>query len=629
MLLVAVPTGKVRGWAAIFSILPNLSLQKKVYATKYLFMKRIFSGVALLFVAILFFQCQRELSHIGGPEGRPAVPDPINAIVQGNVVDENGQPEAGVLVKVGTQTTTTDSKGYFRIRNATLDKYTSLVTAEKAGYYKAYRTFAATSGTNQVAIKLIPKTLTGTVDASTGGAVTLSNGAKVSLPANGIVKASGGAHSGAVNVYASYIDPTASDIAERVPGSFIADDKNGTRVMLSSFGMMAVELESASGEKLQIKNGSKATISAPIPASIQSSAPATIPLWYVDETTGVWKEEGAGTRQGNTYVGEVSHFSFWNWDISIPAINLSMTVMNHGVPVVHAKVRITRTSMTTGLTQSYGWTDSLGGVSGLVPANENLLLEVLDPCNSPLYSQNIGPFATNTNLGTITITPAGSSLITFKGKLLNCTNAAVTDGFAIITYNNTVRYARVNGQGEFSTTFTRCSSSPNTADVLGVDAGSGQQAPNPTSVNITGATTDAGNISACGTATTQFINYTIDGTAYNLTAPADSLVAYSSPDSTTAQLRTTFQGMRLSGGTVSQYFNLSFNQANTAAGTYPATSFSTQAYPQPLLVQPFNVVITSYPASVGQFYEGSFSGSFTSGGTSHTASGSFRIRRNF
>jgi len=592
-------------------------------------MRRIFTGIALLFVAILFFQCQRELSHIGKPESRPAFPDPITAIVQGNVMDENGSPEAGVLVKVGSQTATTDAKGYFRVRNASLDKMTSLVTAEKAGYFKAYRTFAATSGTNQVMIKLIPKTLTGTVDAATGGDVTLSNGAKVTLPANGVVKAAGGgAHTGTINVYAAYIDPTASDIAERVPGSFMADDKNGSRVMLASYGMMAVELESASGEKLQIKTGSKAVLTTPIPSSIQSSAPATIPLWYVDETTGVWKEEGSATKQGNNYVGDVSHFSFWNCDVNVPAINLSMTLKNSdGVPLVHVKVKITRTSVTTGWAQSYGWTDSLGNVSGLVPSNENLLLEVLDQCNNALYSQNIGPFTANTNLGTITVNPTGSSLITFKGKLLNCSNAAVTDGFAIITYDNAVRYARVNSLGEFTTTFTRCSTSPTTADVLGVDAGGAQQGANPTSVTITSPTTDAGSISACGTTTAQFINYTIDGTSYNLTAPADSLVAYSYQDSISNQIVTQFNGTRASGGSITQYLSLSFRHPAHVAGTYAANYFSVTGYPQPTLVQPFNVVITNYPATIGQFYEGSFSGTFTAGAASHTASGTFRIRR--
>lgn len=49
--------------------------------------------------------------------------------------------------------------------------------------------------------------------------------------------------------------------------------------------------KSDGGKKLQIKSGAVATLTSPIPAETLSSAPATIALWYVDEQTGVWKEE--------------------------------------------------------------------------------------------------------------------------------------------------------------------------------------------------------------------------------------------------------------------------------------------------------------------------------------------------
>src|SRR4030095_4869634 len=108
-----------------------------------------------------------------------------------------------------------------------LDKNATLVIAEKAGYFAAYRCFSATSGTNQVVIKLTKKNLSGTVSGTNGGEVNLSNGTKISLPANGVVKASdNSSYTGTVNVYASYIDPTAADILQRVPGSFMANDRN-------------------------------------------------------------------------------------------------------------------------------------------------------------------------------------------------------------------------------------------------------------------------------------------------------------------------------------------------------------------------------------------------------------------
>jgi hypothetical protein len=161
---------------------------------------------------------------------------------------------------------------------------------------------------NQVIIKLIRKDLSSSINSTSGGDVALLNGSKIFLPARGIIKSSGESYAGTVNVYASYIDPTLQDISETIPGSFMADNKEGKRVSLTSFGMLAVELESSTGETLQIAPGNTATLSIPIPPSIASSPPSSISLWYMNEQTGTWKEEGSAKRNGNRLCGEVKHF---------------------------------------------------------------------------------------------------------------------------------------------------------------------------------------------------------------------------------------------------------------------------------------------------------------------------------
>ncbi|MBA2562603.1 MAG: hypothetical protein H0V14_06750, partial [Chitinophagaceae bacterium] len=250
-------------------------------------MKKIYHVLPVIVIAVISFNCQKELSrNYTIPAKANNRSSPLTSTLQGNVLDENSQPAPGVTISVGSKTTTTNSKGYFRIVDALLDKNASLITANQPGYFKAYRTFRATTGVNQVVIKLIKKILAGTVSSITGGEVTVANGAKVLLPANGITKAAGGAYTGDINVYTAYIDPTSRDISQTIPGSFMADDKDKNRVVLSSYGMLAVELESSSGEKLQIAAGSVAALTMPIPLSISSSAPANISLWYVDEQTG-------------------------------------------------------------------------------------------------------------------------------------------------------------------------------------------------------------------------------------------------------------------------------------------------------------------------------------------------------
>lgn len=595
---------------------------------------RIIRAIALIFTSILFYQCQKEISHTNTgitPTPNLVNPEPVSARLQGNVFDENGHPAAGVTVKVGSETVVTDSRGYFRMMNASLDKKSSLVTAEKAGYFKAYRTFAATSGTNQVVIKLIKKNLAGTINATTGGSVTLSNGTKVELPANGVVKAAdNSSYSGTVNVYVAYIDPTSHDISQIVPGSFMANDATGSRVTLASYGMVAVELESSSSERLQIKNGSKAILTTPIPAAVMGTAPQTIPLWSVNEQTGIWEEEGSATKQGNVYVGEVAHFSFWNCDVPMNAVVLSMTVVDqNGNPVIYANVKLSEQQ--NPYSAGYGFTDSLGQVSGFVPANSVLVMEVKDICGNTIYTQNVGPFSQNTNLGTVTITPSTTNVLTITGQLNDCGGAPVTNGYAIVNLGGWIRYVGVDASGVFSTDYFVCTSTPTTVELLPVDNGALVQG-SITSVNTTAPITNVGTLTACGTSAVQYINYEIDGVPHSYGyAAGDSLVAYTSPQQGTSQFYTMF-GAADNSGAGGGGIVLSFFSPSVAPGTYQVLDLGLGGTGggSVALVQPFNVVITNFPQNVGEFYEGTFSGNYTVNSVTHTiTNGSFRFRRSY
>jgi hypothetical protein len=588
-------------------------------------MRSVNRFIVLALTCALFHQCQREVSYIGtGDPGQSQLPDPLKANLQGNVLDENGQPAANVVVKVGSEMTATDTKGYFRINNAPLDKNASLVSAEKTGYFTAYRTFSATSGTNQVVIKLTKKNLGGTITGTAGGDISLTNGTKISLPANGIVKASDNSnYTGTVNVYAAYIDPTAADILDRVPGSFMANDKEGKRVLLSSYGMMAVELESSAGEKLQIKSGSTATLTSPIPSIAQASAPATIPLWYVDEATGLWKEEGTATKQGNNYVGTVNHFTYWNCDVPVKTVMLSATFkMANGQPLVNASIVI---KPTTGnyYGSAHGFTDSLGQINGPVPANMDLVLQVIDGCNSPVYSQNIGPYNEKINLGTITVPTTTPGVVTVKGKLTNCSGGNVTKGYAIVSINNLVHYAKVDGSGNFSTNYVLCTINGQNAQMLGVDE-TAQQQGNTATLLVSSPATDFGTVSACGTVSTESIDYTLDGTTYHFGA-SDSLLAYSADSVGTASDFTYVMGAKSP-----DFIQFRINTTAQTAGTYQLTSISVQSYFQTIVISPLNVNLTSYATSAGQFFQGSFTGQFKDGSNvTHAISCTFRVRRTF
>jgi hypothetical protein len=349
-------------------------------------------------------------------------------------------------------------------------------------------------------------------------------------------------------------------------------------------------------------------------------------MWYIDEQTGIWKEEGVAVKNGNNYIGEVKHFSFWNCDIAIPAVTLSLTLKTaKAAPLVHAFVRLTLASPDSS-SQAYGYTDSLGQVSGLVPANRPIVLEVLDPCHNVAYSQNIGSLSKNTDLGTITINDSNSpAFVTIEGQLKDCSNLSVSNGYAIVRCDNVSRYVSVNDKGEFTVSFLRCQGGSATCEILGVDEANQQQGA-VVSVTITSPITDAAVINACGTSSAQYINYNLDGVDHSIaTAVGDSLTSYTYASQTTPPLFTWISGIKITGH---KYLSLSFGH-DAATGTYPISAISGQGYDSVMLVQPSAVTLTNYPANAGEFYEGTFTGKFKKDAAlpAHTITGSFRIRR--
>jgi hypothetical protein len=255
---------------------------------------------------------------VGGVTSPTPTPVPNNGTssITGIVVSsDTGLPLGNVKVSLDAASTQTAADGTYTLQGLTAapDK---IVRFEISGYAMNLAQISLLQNqTTQANTRLTPVGITTTLPVATGGTVTVSNSpAAVVLPAAGLIDTNGVLASGAVTVDLTPVNP-AEDPAN-MPGS-LATVQEGVALPIESFGAIQVSLKDAQGQKLQLAPGKTATVRIPA-VSRTSNLPSDIPLYFLDETTGKWVQEGSASLKrdatGSYYEGTVTHFSTWNAD---------------------------------------------------------------------------------------------------------------------------------------------------------------------------------------------------------------------------------------------------------------------------------------------------------------------------
>ncbi len=374
----------------------------------------------------------------------------VNRDFIGQVVDAANYPIQNVTIKIGSSTVQTDINGVFIINNASVYQKFAFITAKKTGYLDGSRSMVPTSGKNNVKIMLIQNTPIATIQSGVTSEVSIYSGTKVVFD-GAFQDENGNDYAGSVNVSIFHLTPSDENISELMPGMLYAQALNNDEAVLETFGMLNVELRGTSGQKLNIKTGHKAEISLRIDDNQLATAPATIPLWHFDETKGYWKEEGVATKVGNKYVGEVSHFSWWNCDIPQIFIQFNVRVVNNdGEPLKNVRISLTNSIESFSLNNT---TDSNGQLSGHIPINQSYTLNAYNLCDESVFSQPVSSGSITVNHPDIII----ENTTKIIGNLKNCNNQNVQNGYALLLYNSKY-YLQSVTDGNFSFNFIKCQS---------------------------------------------------------------------------------------------------------------------------------------------------------------------------
>lgn len=349
-----------------------------------------------------------------------------------------------------------------------------------------------------------------------------------------------------------------------------------------------------------------------IDAAQTAIAPANIPLWSFNEFTGIWQEEGSAAKVGNTYVGNVSHFSWWNCDAQFPQCILKVHIQNSTAQsLTNVNVQIFRQNQSS----SSAITDGNGNASGIVPAGENLTLKILDACNNVIMTNNIGPFTANSinTLPAITISQSLSNTITITGTLKDCSGNNVTNGLAYLSYGSSTNYfsnlSTVVTNGSFSFNVLSCASSQQFT-FLGTDFTNLQTTGN---INFTATApiTNLGNLTVC-TATAEFVTSQTD------TQPVKYFITPINAGNN-SQTPIGGGGLNVSSQNATGSFYLT-SQNISAVGTY-TSNFSMESSGGVINANGNNLTLQiSNFGALGQYIDFTINGTYTNSTGSHTLS---------
>lgn len=265
--------------------------------------------------------------------------EPDLAAVRVTVLDDDGfsVPNALLTTDEG-ETATTDSQG--RAELEAMPGSTAIIRATGTGY--ATQVKRAALPDDQISADIVmalkrleaPITLT---NVENGGSVTGVDGTFLGVPAGAIVDEQGNPVTGDIEVFLSPVDVSDERAFLSFPGEFEGIGEDGEQTLIATFGVADFTF-SQDGSPVFLAEGQTADIR--IPAYITNglngsplAAGETIPLWFLDEETGLWQEEGAGTLasdsnspSGFSLEAEVTHFSWWNIDVKVPGTLAELTI---------------------------------------------------------------------------------------------------------------------------------------------------------------------------------------------------------------------------------------------------------------------------------------------------------------
>jgi len=400
--------------------------------------------------------CRKDV-HIDDETIIIRVEDDVTTNLHGRVMDISGRSIAEAEVIVEDLSVFSNGDGYFYMPNISVPSDGFVITVRSFNNKNIIRRSTPQVGKNTYEEIVVTSAPQSSAFPVTNESVVTNGQATVTIPPNSLIDMDGNEYQGDYLATIIHYSPTERNILKAMPGNLQGIDKNGDRVTLGSFGMIDIEVTDVNGAPLNLAPDKKALVEMRIPGSLMENMPSSIPTWKLDETSGLWLEDGKTTDliliEDIAFINfDIDEFRIWNCDVKEVNTNLSGTITDQfGVPIENRLIQFNFASDNQEFICSGGNTNSLGEFNTRVPKDVTLTISIYDnSCMNIIYTEEIGSFSEDANIKIDTELSIESYTIT--GVVIDCTGDIVFDNATVFLYDQEDN-VRVNTQTNADGTF--------------------------------------------------------------------------------------------------------------------------------------------------------------------------------
>ena len=299
--------------------------------------------------------------------------------ILGQVFDaRSGSVLQEVNIRVSEKTTISGADGRFSLLDIDVNERV-VVTFSVDGYAEQSKIIRVQEGGTSAmlpSVLMLPVEKTMTFDPMIPQEIFVEGSfAGVTLEANSLIRVDGLSPSGEVVVEITPIDPTVN--IDLMPGDMKTDTGAGVLAPIESYGTLNIVFRDSLGNDLNLSEGSVATVRIPVANKTGGTPPSRIPLYFYNDKTGLWVEEGfANIDETNRYYeGSVTHFSTWNADVLYEQVLVSGCIKGvDGAFLSNVYVALEGDNY-SGI--DFAYTDENGYFSGAAKTNASVLVTAL------------------------------------------------------------------------------------------------------------------------------------------------------------------------------------------------------------------------------------------------------------